>query len=473
MKPKGGKQMKKKGIIFLLGLIVVLSGWWVLYGNSDGQPSEGVIDVWVTWGDDAEPLQALFDGYGSSNDSPVKVTTRIRDDDLLEALADGEPPDLVILSAGDPVASYHEQGLVEPLDGWIEAGGIDLDDIYPAPLAQCQGRDGTTLCLPWGCDVDALFWNKDLFAAAGLDPERPPQTLEELAEYASRLTVYDEEGGLAQVGFMPDLPRSHLELYAHMFGGAFYRDGGAELAANSQAVIDALAWQMQVYDIYTSEKLEDFVPSFTPYMTSHHPLYAGRRLSCQQCHRSLPIQNNKTPDIGFYEGKMAMMIDGQWQVGPNALSQEGSQVNYGVALFPAPAAYPERANSAVVRGPVVIVPAGARDREAAGQLLAWMMSPEIVAEAAYANSALPTSRTAGRDPRFQEMAGFGVFVDLMAHANARPSRTTPISAELNEALGDAEADLLQGGGDPVLLLNEIQAELSTEWMAVLSESGGP
>ena len=78
--------------------------------------------------------------------------------------------------------------LVEPLDPWIQAAGIDLDDFYPASLAQCETPDGMTLCLPWGCDVYALFWNKDLFKAAGLDPERPPQTMEELVEYADKLT---------------------------------------------------------------------------------------------------------------------------------------------------------------------------------------------------------------------------------------------------------------------------------------------
>jgi spermidine/putrescine-binding protein len=54
----------------------------------------------------------------------------------------------------------------------------------------------------------------------------------------------------------------------------------------------------------------------------------------------------------------------------------------------------------VVQGPVLIIPAGAMDKEAAANLLAWMMSPEILAEAAYANSLLPASRTSAQDPRF-------------------------------------------------------------------------
>jgi ABC-type glycerol-3-phosphate transport system substrate-binding protein len=374
----------------------------------------------------------------------------------------------VILSSNDRVAFYGEQGLVEPLDRWIRTSGIVLDDIYPVPLEQCKSQDGTYLCMPWGCDIDALFWNKDLFKAAGLDPERPPQTVEELVEYAKKLTVRDEEGKLSQVGFIPDFPRSHADLYARMFGGAFYSDEGAELTVNSQPVVDALNWQMQFYDSYAPEELKDFASSFTPYMTSQHPIFAGRRLNCQQCHRSLPIQNNKTPDTGFYKGRIAMMIDGQWQYSPATLSQEESQVSYGVAPFPPPSAHSERANTSVVRSPVVIIPAGAIDKEAAVQLLAWMASPEILAEGAYAHSLLPTSRTSAQDPRFQKIPNFEVFVDLMAHPNAKPAVTTPISLELNEAMGQVEEELLHKGGDPVELLNEVQAELAPRLKEVLS-----
>ena len=349
---------------------------------------------------------------------------------------------------------------MEPLDRWIGATGIDLEDIYPAPLAQCVGQDGAYRCLPWGCDVEALFWNKDLFRAAGLDPERPPKTMEELVEYASKLTIRDGEGELAQVGFIPDFPRSHAGLYVRMFGGAFYSDGGAELAANSQPVVEALDWQAQLYNLYAPGELEDLISSFTPYMTSRHALYAGRRLDCQQCHRASPMQSKKVPEIGFYGGRIAMMIDGEWVARQQALSPEGSRVNYGVAPFPPPAEHPDRASTAVVQGPVVFLPTGATDKEAAAHLLAWMMSPEIVAEEAYAASILPTSRLAAQDPRSQQIPGFRVFMDLLAHPNAGYIASTPISPALNEALGQVEEASLHQGGDPLPLLDEVQAELA-------------
>jgi len=465
--------MMRKTAVLLLGFVVLVAAWWTTRSDSRVQPSEGVLDVWATWGDDPDHLQAHFDRFNQSSGVPVRVTTRVGSDDLLEALAGAEQPDMVILSSGDLLGAYSEQGLVEPLDRWIKVSGIDLDDIYPAPLAQCKGLDGAYLCLPWGCDIDALYWNKDLFEAAGLDPERPPRTMEELVEYANKLTVFDEKGELSQVGFIPDFPRSHADLYVRMFGGAFYSDKGVELTVNSQPVIDTLHWQMQFYNTYAPEDLKDFISSFTPYRTSRHAKYAGRRLNCQQCHRSAPVQSAKIPDIGFYEGRIAIVIGGEWQASPNALPHEESQVNYGVAPFPPPSAHPERADTGVVQGPVVFIPAGAMDKDAAVQLLTWMTSSENLAEAAYANSLLPTSRTSAQDPRFQQLPNFKAFVDLMAHANAKHSVTTPISSELNLALGQVEEEVLHGGGDPVPLLNEVQAELAVELREALAYHDRP
>jgi ABC-type glycerol-3-phosphate transport system substrate-binding protein len=167
------------------------------------------------------------------------------------------------------------------------------------------------------------------------------------------------------------------------------------------------------------------------------------------------------------------MLDGDWQASLSTLSQEEQGVNYGVAPVPAPSVHPERASTSVIYGPVVFIPAGAMDKEAAANLLAWIMSPEIVAEEAYATSSLPTSRIASQDPRFQEAPHLEVFLDLMAHPNARTAATTPISSELNESLDQVEAQLLHNGGDAVLLLDEVQAELAPRLEEALGFHGRP
>ena len=107
--------MRKKHTILLLGIVVIVSGWCMTSCGSPAQPSEGVVDVWATWGDDSDQLQALLERFSQPSGLPVRVTTRVRSEDLLEALAGAQPPDVVILSSSDLVAAHDAQGLVEPL----------------------------------------------------------------------------------------------------------------------------------------------------------------------------------------------------------------------------------------------------------------------------------------------------------------------------------------------------------------------
>jgi multiple sugar transport system substrate-binding protein len=455
------KTMKKKSLLPLFGLVIMLSGWWFMQQEPEPSPEAGVLDVWATWGDTPEQLQALFDRFGQANGIPVRVRTRVRGDDLPDALARTQPPDVVILSSNQRVQAYRDQGLIEALDAWIEIPGIDLADIYPASLAQCTAPDGTILCLPWGEDVFALYWNKDLFAAAGLDPERPPETMEELAEYARILTLVDEEGNPVRMGFLPDFSRSHTDLYARMIGGFWLNAEGTKVAANSQPVIEALRWQTGFFEIFARAGMKKFALAVNGFSNSNHPVHGGARLNCQQCHRARPRNGEKIPDHSFYDGKVAMMVDGQWQLNSAYIPHFQPDLNYGVAAFPPPAGHPERAGTTIIQGPVVVIPAKATDQDTAAKLLAWMATPEIVAEISLANAMLPTSKAAAEDPRFQQIPYFDVFIDLLSGPNAQFTPSASFSLELNEALSQAEkAALYEENGLPDALLDEVQARFS-------------
>jgi ABC-type glycerol-3-phosphate transport system substrate-binding protein len=154
-----------------------------------------------------------------------------------------------------------------------------------------------------------------------------------------------------------------------------------------------------------------------------------------------------------------MMVDGQWLVWPNYISRFRPEQNYGVAPFPPPTDHPERADTAIIESAVIVIPAGAKDKEAAASLLAWMMSPEIMAEAMVAHASLPARRAAAEDPRFLNVPGFELFMGLVAHPNTKHVVTTSIRPELNEALEQVEREVLHKEGDPALLLDDLQTEV--------------
>jgi ABC-type glycerol-3-phosphate transport system substrate-binding protein len=112
-----------------------------------------------------------------------------------------------------------------------------------------------------------------------------------------------------------------------------------------------------------------------------------------------------------------------------------------------------------VQGTVALIPAHGHQKDLAAQLLAWMESPEILAEEMYTNYNLPTSKTAAQDPRFQSDPNFKVFLNLMADPNATYLITTPINQEFNNEYGTIEEQVLHAGTDPKPLLDAAQAKL--------------
>jgi multiple sugar transport system substrate-binding protein len=398
------------------------------------------LQVWIEWGDNPTQIQALFDKYTAQTGIKVVVTAPVETDKFLPALTGSEPPDIIVRSGGDLVKSYAKEGIITELSGAIQTGGIDLTDFYDAPLQQCKVGD-KIWCLPWGTDIYALYWNKDLFEAAGLDPNTPPQTMEQLVEYADKLTKVGADGKIQQIGFIPDQAWGHTDLYVSQFGGFWYNQDGTQLTMNSQPMIDALTWEQQFYKKYGYDQVLSFATGFGDQYMS--------------------------PDYPFYTGKLAMLVDGEWQTGQNFIAKFKPELNYGVAPFPPLTAHPERANTAVVQGTVAIIPANAKNPEASAKLLAWMMSPAVVAEEFCFNANLPTSKKAAEDKCFTGNPKFKVFLDLMANANAKYVVTTPISTEINDAYATVEEKILHTGADPKTELDQLQNDFAQKLLDAL------
>ena len=74
-----------------------------------------------------------------------------------------------------------------PLDDFFEQTGADASNFSDASLQALQYQK-VQMMIPMQVHSTFLYWNKDLFEAAGLDPETPPATWEEAAEYALKIS---------------------------------------------------------------------------------------------------------------------------------------------------------------------------------------------------------------------------------------------------------------------------------------------
>ncbi|GAA3938607.1 sugar ABC transporter substrate-binding protein [Microbacterium soli] len=126
----------------------------------------------------------LVDAYNASHENQVELTVVPNDDYVAKVGAAAGSGGLPDLFAADIVyvPNWAGQGLFADISEQID--GLDYKDaINPGHLA-AGTLDGKEYVLPFVLDLSMLFWNKDLFAEAGLDPNTAPATLEEFKDAA-------------------------------------------------------------------------------------------------------------------------------------------------------------------------------------------------------------------------------------------------------------------------------------------------
>ena len=107
---------------------------------------------------------------------------------IAAAIPAGQGPDVVQLFYGW-LQDYLKAKLLQPLPTELfDTAEIERDFF---PLVKQMKVDGRYYAVPTAVRSLSLFWNKKLFAEAGLDPAKPPQTLDELLDMARKLTKRD------------------------------------------------------------------------------------------------------------------------------------------------------------------------------------------------------------------------------------------------------------------------------------------
>ncbi|MCX8002012.1 MAG: ABC transporter substrate-binding protein [Anoxybacillus mongoliensis] len=162
----------------------------------------------------------------------IKVKHEVISDQYMDViktrLIGGEGPDVFYLDAFEAPAMI-ETGVLEPLDDYV-TDDFDIDDFEKPLLDAFKGPDGKIYGFPKDYSTLALFYNKKMFAEAGLDV---PKTWDELREAAKKLTKGTEVYGF---GVAPELAR--LYYIAESKGGKVVTDNKASFA--DPKVVEAL-----------------------------------------------------------------------------------------------------------------------------------------------------------------------------------------------------------------------------------------
>jgi len=95
---------------------------------------------------------------------------------VLLQIQSGTAPD-VVQTAGNYTADFNAAGALEPLDSLAPKS---YQDAIPANVADVGKIDGKLVAVPWAIQPVGFWYNKKLLAQAGLDPQNPPKTINDL-----------------------------------------------------------------------------------------------------------------------------------------------------------------------------------------------------------------------------------------------------------------------------------------------------
>lgn len=392
---------------------------------ADPSPAGTVeIEFWNYWdGQNGEAIATLAEEFNAAHPNIVVKPVTFPWGDLLPkfqaAIAGGEMP---AAGAGDIawMANLLASDALVDLTPALTEAGVDLADFYPALLE--YGRKGDQLgSLPVSTNNLALFYNKDLFTQAGLDPDSPPTTWEELRQDA--IAIAGLGGGVQ--------------------GYEIYTQPG-----------EGLTWQFQPF----------LWQAGADYLTDDYTTPAFNNDAGKQALGFLVdlIQKDHVAEAGqwgaFDTGSAGMRIDGSWMVNSYVAQ---APFDFGTAMLPIPEGGEHATN---MGGEQAFVFKTTPEQEAAAtEFLLWLTSPEVQAKWDTLTAFMPIRQSVLDDAGFQAwVAGeprFAAFVEQQQYAHARPpieqyaatsdafSRALEPAfygrVSVDDALANAERDVLE------------------------------
>ena len=171
---------------------------------ADSEPASNLSDAGAEGVDDGSTLtlwtraplekqaNLLVDAYNESHENQVELTVVPNDDYVAKVGAAAGSNGLPDLFAADIVyvPNWVEQGLFQDITANID--GLDFKDSINAGHLAAGTLDDKEYVLPFVLDLSMMFWNKELFAEAGLDPEKAPANLQEFADAAKAVQALNK-----------------------------------------------------------------------------------------------------------------------------------------------------------------------------------------------------------------------------------------------------------------------------------------
>ena len=378
-------------------------------------------------------ITATIDGLAAdfSKENPsIKVTPIYAgsyQDTIVKALTAhkaGAPPVTSVLLSTDMFTLIDEDAIV-PFDNFAKSADDKkwMGSFYKAFMLNSQ-TGGKTWGIPFQRSTIVMYYNKESFKAAGLDPNKPPTTWAQMAEYAKKLTVKDSSGKVSQYGVQipsSGFPYWLFQALAIENDVVMANDAGNAVKFDDPKVIEALQYWVD--------------------------------LAKSGVHPQGIVEWGTTPK-DFFEKKVAMM----WTTTGNLTNvRNNAKFDFGVAMLPAN----KRKGSPTGGGNFYIFKKSTpAQQEAAFKFIKWVTQPERAARWSIETGYVATS-SAAYDT--EPLRKYGAeFPPALVARDQLPFALSEFSTHDNQrvtkALNDGLQAALTGAKSPTAAMQDAQKE---------------
>jgi multiple sugar transport system substrate-binding protein len=279
-----------------LAVLVVPALALVAFGPSGSPavpPDRVIVEYWEKWtGAEQQQMQQIVDDFNDTVGRQKHIYVRYMstsgiNQKTLVATAAGTPPDISGMWDGN-IVQFASLDALEPLEDLAREAGITSATYKPVYWNACN-YNGHLWALVSTPATIALFYNRVEFEhhakelkAAGLDPTRPPRTLDELNRYADALTTFDHAHQLKQSGYFPMEPGWYVPYTCYWFGGDLWNPATGKFTLTDPKVVKAFDWIQRYPRLYGKDATSDFRSGFGNFDSPQNPFLMGKVLMEQQ-----------------------------------------------------------------------------------------------------------------------------------------------------------------------------------------------
>ncbi|TCP24084.1 carbohydrate ABC transporter substrate-binding protein (CUT1 family) [Scopulibacillus darangshiensis] len=422
--------MKRTISIFASLLLVVVLG---LSGCSNDQHSSGKANSGKTeiafWhsisGDNGKALEKIVEAFNKqSKDVHVKPVYQGSYTDLLnkiQAAGGGGSNEMpAVMNTYGPATNYvANSDFITPMYQFIKKDNFDISKIVKNVSAHYE-VNGKLYSMPFSASNAVMFYNKDMFKKAGLDPNDPPNTYSEIKKAAEKLTVKKDGKtmtygfSMATIGwFFEELLANQNALYVNNENG---RSGKPTKAlVNEEPGLKAFKW---LNDMNKEGVFKNY----------------GRKYDA--------------PRAAFYSGQLAMFVDSSANTRQNI---KNAPFEVGAAYYPAADDAPPHGSTVGGNQNWITNKVSKKKQEAAWEFVKYLVKPEVQAEWDAATGYFPVTTDATHVDElknvYQKYPQMKVAVDQLNDTKLGPATEGPLMDIYEESRGiieDALEKMYQG-----------------------------